>query len=171
MGDQVVVVDVREAGPDDAPAIAAVLNAVIASGAAVAFNRPVTVESERRYLAEFSSRGVFHVALDSDAASIIGFQSVEPFAASPGAFDHVGSIGTYVDIEHRRRGVAAALFEATLAVARIRGFEKIMAFVREDNAAGQAVYARHGFRVIGTAARHAKIDGRYIDEVILERLL
>ena len=171
MGDLVAAVEVRVAGPHDAPGIAAVLNTVIASGAPVAFDRPVTVESERRYLAEFSPRGVFHVALDSDATSIIGVQAVEPFGASPGAFDHVGSIGTYVDVAHRRRGVAAALFEATFAAARVRGFEKIMAFVREDNAAGQAAYAKHGFCVVGTAARHAKIDGRYFDEVILERLL
>jgi hypothetical protein len=30
---------------------------------------------------------------------------------------------------------------------------------------------RHGFLVIGTAHRHAKIDGRYVDEVLIEKWL
>jgi RimJ/RimL family protein N-acetyltransferase len=43
--------------------------------------------------------------------------------------------------------------------------------VRADNAAALAVYIAQGFGVIGTAARHAKIDGRYIDEIPIEKLL
>ena len=29
----------------------------------------------------------------------------------------------------------------------------------------------HGFRIVGTAERHAKIDGKYIDEVVIEKVL
>jgi RimJ/RimL family protein N-acetyltransferase len=43
--------------------------------------------------------------------------------------------------------------------------------VRADNAAALATYRAHGFEVIGTARRHAKIDGRYIDEILIEKAL
>jgi len=43
--------------------------------------------------------------------------------------------------------------------------------VRADNQAALAAYLRRGFRIVGTAGRHAKIDGRYIDEIIIERQL
>ena len=37
--------------------------------------------------------------------------------------------------------------------------------------AGLAAYLGQAFRVVGTAERHAKIGGRYIDEVLIERCL
>jgi L-amino acid N-acyltransferase YncA len=43
--------------------------------------------------------------------------------------------------------------------------------VRADNPRAVAFYRSQGFRVIGTAERHARIDGRYVDEVLLKRLL
>jgi RimJ/RimL family protein N-acetyltransferase len=32
-------------------------------------------------------------------------------------------------------------------------------------------YLRQGFRIVGTAQRHAKIRGEYVDEIIIERML
>ncbi len=32
-------------------------------------------------------------------------------------------------------------------------------------------YLHHGFRIVGTAERHAKIDGKYIDEILVEKRL
>jgi predicted GNAT family acetyltransferase len=39
------------------------------------------------------------------------------------AFDHVGVIGTYVDLELRRRGGASRLFGATCDAAQRKGYE------------------------------------------------
>jgi len=47
----------------------------------------------------------------------------------------------------------------------------IFTFVRADNAAALATYRAHGFEIVGTARRHAKIDGRYIDEILIEKPL
>ena len=88
-----------------------------------------------------------------------------------GAFDHVATIGTYVDLGQRRLGIATALFEASLGAARQKGYEKIFTFVRADNPAALATYRANGFEVVGTARRHAKIDGRYIDEILIEKSL
>lgn len=52
-----------------------------------------------------------------------------------------------------------------------KGYEKIFTFIRADNPAALASYAKQGFRVVGTAQRQAKINGRYVDEIIVEKLL
>ena len=113
-----------------------------------------------------SSRGIFHLAVDDDR--VVGFQNVEPFASYTHAFDHVGIIGTYVDLELRRRGIASRLFAATFEAAQRKGYEKLFAFVRSDNPVALQTYLRHGFETIGTARRQARINGRYVDEVLIE---
>jgi hypothetical protein len=40
-----------------------------------------------------------------------------------------------------------------------------------DNPAALGAYQKHGFRIIGKADRHAKLHGRYVDVMIVERLL
>jgi len=32
-------------------------------------------------------------------------------------------------------------------------------------------YQKHGFRIVGKAERHANLHGRYVDVIIVERLL
>jgi L-amino acid N-acyltransferase YncA len=162
---------IRAAEPDDATAIAEILNAVIAEGIYTVLDTPFSVEDERRFIESFPVRGVFLVAVRQPDQQIVGFQNLEPFAAYTHAFDHVGVMGTYIAAAHRRQGVAAALFQSSFEAARRRGFEKIFAFVRGDNPAALAAYCKHGFRVIGTARRHAKIRGAYVDEILIEKFL
>lgn len=101
----------------------------------------------------------------------MGLQDVEPFATYTPAFDHVGVIGTFVDLSNRRRGIGRSLFQATFEAARHKGYEKLFAYVRADNAAALAAYLEQGFYEIGTARKHAKIKGMYVDEVMIERFL
>jgi L-amino acid N-acyltransferase YncA len=161
--------EVRDATPADAEAIVAILNPIIEARVFTAFDTPFSVEAERAYLERFPARGVWKVA--AGGGRVLGFQVLEPFATYTRAFDHVGTLGTYVDLTRRRQGVARRLFAATLAAARAKGYEKIFTFVREDNAAALATYLAHGFQAIGTARRQAKIDGRYVDEILIEKWL
>jgi len=43
--------------------------------------------------------------------------------------------------------------------------------VRADNQPALHAYLRQDFQIIGTARRHAKVDGAYVDEVLIERFL
>ena len=160
---------IRSATPDDAAGIAGILNPIISAGIYTALDTPVSVEEERAFIERFPERGVFHVALAD--GHIVGFQNVEPFATYTHAFDHVAVIGTYVDLEMRRRGIATRLFLEMFTRAPARGYEKLFAFVRADNPGALQMYTRHGFEIIGTARRHAKVAGHYIDEVMIEAWL
>ena len=162
---------VRPAQPEDAAAIVAIFNPIIESGKYTAFDTPFTVEAEREYIANFPARGVFHVAVRQDDQKIVGFQSMEPFATYTRAFDHVGVVGTYVDLAERRQGIAGQLFAATFEAARQKGYEKLFTFIRADNPAALATYQQQGFQIIGTAHRQAKINRSYVDEIMVERFL
>jgi L-amino acid N-acyltransferase YncA len=162
---------IREARPDDAEGIVSVLNPIIEAGVYTAFDTSLTAEAEREYILNFPQRGVFHVAARCQDQKVIGFQSMEPFATYTHAFDHVGVIGTYVSLSYRRKGVGRCLFEATFEVARRKGYEKIFTFVRADNLAALATYLKHDFYIVGTAQNQAKFNGKYVDEIIIERFL
>lgn len=171
---------IREVQVDDAEAIVSILNPIIQAGIYTAFDTPFTVEAEREYILNFPQRGVFHVAIcDGREANrlrhrdrqVVGFQSMEPFATYTHAFDHVGVLGTYVDLSYRRQGIARRLFTAMFEAARLKGYEKLFTFIRADNPAALTTYLNQGFQIVGTAKTHAKIDRTYVDEIIVERFL
>ena len=164
------MIEIRDARIEDAEGIAAILNPIIAARCYTALDTPVTVEQEREFIRNFPPRGIFVVAVNTTSNRIVGFQDVSPFADFTRAFDHVGVIGTYVDLELRRQGIATRLFAATFDAARRKGYEKLFTYVRADNETGLQTYLRQGFRIVGTAARHAKIDGRYVDEIVIEKV-
>jgi L-amino acid N-acyltransferase YncA len=162
---------IRDAHPDDAEALVRILNPIIEARVYTAFDTPFSVEAERDYLLKFPARGIWKVAIRLSDGRLVGFQIMEPFATYTTAFDHVGTLGTYVDLDIRRRGVATRLFEATFETAPQKGYEKIFTFVRADNPVALQAYLRQGFVTIGTARNHARIDGRYIDEILVEKSL
>jgi len=166
-----MTVIIRDARPEDAESVVRILSPIIESGLYTVLDRPFTVEEERRYIETFPSRGVFHVAVSPADGQVVGFQSIEPFAAYTHAFDHVGVPGTYVDPAQQRRGIARSLFAATFEAARRKSYEKLFTYIRHDNPAALAAYCSQGFRVVGTAQRHAKVQGRYVDEIMVEKLL
>lgn len=161
---------IRDVRPDDAEAIVNILNPIIQAREFTAFDTPFTVEFERGYILNFPERGVFQVAVRQPDLKVVGFQSMEPFASYTHAFDHVGVLGTYVAAAFRWQGVAKRLFVATFEAAVQKGYEKIFTFVRADNQGALQAYLGQGFRIVGTAERQARIDGRYIDEIIIEKL-
>ena len=164
-------ITVRRVRPDDAAGVAGVLNPIIEACSYTALDTPFSVEAEREFIHQFPARGIFNVAVSGPDGPIVGFQNVEPFADYTHAFDHVGVIGTYVDLSRRRQGIASQLFRATIAAAPAKGYGKFFAFVRADNLPALFTYLRHGFRAIGNARDHAQIDGRFVDEILIERLL
>jgi L-amino acid N-acyltransferase YncA len=162
---------VRDAEPADAEVLVGILNPIIAARIYTAFDTPFTVDAERAYILHLPPRGIWKVAVRDRDQRVVGFQIMEPYATYTGAFDHVGTLGTYVDLEVRRQGVATRLFAATFEAATQKGYEKAFTFVRADNPAALQVYLDHGFVVVGNAKRQAKIDGRYIDEILIEKWL
>ena len=76
-----------------------------------------------------------------------------------------------MDLSLRRQGIGKQLSQVGFAEAREMGYEKVFTYVRADNHGALNFYRGLGFRVVGTAKRHGKFSGRYVDSVFLERFL
>ena len=164
-------VGIRRAGPDDAAGVVAVLNGVIAGGSPTLLDTPFSVEEERAYIEGLPARSFLHVA-EAPGDGVVGFQAVIPWNTFVTTeFDHVATMGTYVDAAHRRRGVGAALARTSFAAALALGYEKIFTDLRADNLDSLAYHLALGFSVVGAARRHARVHGRDIDVLFIERFL
>jgi L-amino acid N-acyltransferase YncA len=162
---------IRDATPDDAAGIVSIFNPIIEARTFTLFDKPFTVEAERSYIAGLAECEIFHVAVRVADNVVVGFQHMAPFATYTHAFDHVGVVGTYVDLGNRRQGIARCLFKVTFEAARRKRYEKIFTYIRADNPAALATYQKQGFHIVGRAERHAKVRGRYVDVIVIERLL
>ena len=163
------MLSVRPATPDDAAAIAAVLQVVVSERVHSAIDRAWTVEEERAYLKLLSSREVVHVVIDG-AAGIVGIQVLDRWSTL-GSMAHVGQVGTFILPDYRRRGVGRSLWAATTAFARAAGYRKLVIQVRGRNEAAQAFYRGLGFRECGRLVRQVEIDGIEDDELLMELFL
>ena len=104
-------------------------------------------------------------------AKVLGLQSVEPISTWANAFKHVGEISTFVLLASHRKGIGRGLSHATFQAAKEQGFIKLSATIRADNPRAVSFYLSQGFKVIGTAQKHAFVGGKYIDEILMEKFI
>ncbi len=131
------MIDVRRASPEDAPAMAAILNALIRIGGTTAYEEELPAD---HLAAKTREPGFAHVALDATGA-VIGFQYIAPSDDDP----KLAIIASFVAPDAAQGGIGSALFPWTRAEAARRGYREIDATIRADNAGGLAYYARQGF--------------------------
>lgn len=131
---------IRPALPSDAAAMSDLQNRIIRIGGTTAHE----VDHDAVYVAAHYISGpeVICCHLAEDVSGLIGFQSMGHNAALPEGW---GDIGSYVNPDRQRTGAGAALFAATLAVARAKGIAVINATIRGDNVPGLGYYSRRGF--------------------------
>ena len=153
---------IREVTRDDAPGLAALLNAVIARGGTTALEEPFTPDHlAETYLVGPAVHCCF-VAVDRASGRLEGFQTLGRY---PGLPDDVGDIGTFARIDGKQRGVGSALFAATRERARRLGLSAINATIRADNAGGLAFYGKMGFADQAVTRAAPLRDGRLVDRV------
>lgn len=167
---------IRAATPADAPAVAAIYNEGIAGRGATFETAP---RSEGDILAWFTAptarlpdgRPIHHPFLiaenrDEQLLGWIRASAYRPRSCYAG----IGDFSVYVAAESRGQRVGDALMAAFLPACQQAGLWKVLSRIFPENTASLALCARHGFRVVGTYERHARLDGVWRDVVIVERL-
>lgn len=155
----------------DAARTAELLNSIIATGTETSMSESLRLTEQEKYIVSFPTRGVFLVAEEVASGLVIGMQSIEPCGNASEPNGHVAEISTFVDAASRRSGVGSALMEALCINATKNGFRKLLATIRADNTAALHFYTRSGFRQIGILRAHLRFRGKYLDQVLAERLL
>jgi len=148
-------IKIRPVTLDDAEGVLEVLNSVVRERKYSSFNRILTVEEERQFIASLGERSGFFVAeLDG---RIVGFQSIEPFATyNTSAMDHVSIMGTFVHADFRGQGIGRQLAEASFKFAQEKDYEKAVIYVRSQQQGRPGILSKAGLR----AQRHVGEAGQ-----------
>lgn len=138
---------IRDATPEDWPAIWPFFRAIVAAGETYAYDAQMS-EEHARALWMLAPPGRTVVAVD-DGGTVLGTAKMNPNQMGPGA--HVASASFMVDPARVGRGVGRALAEHALDWAQQEGY-RAMQFnaVVETNTRAVALWRSLGFEVIGT---------------------
>ncbi len=109
-------------------------------------------------------------AANSAVATIIAWGSLNQFNARE-AYRHVVDFSIYVDRAYRGRGVGKIVLARLIELAREHGFHKMVLSAFPSNSGGMALYERMGFRTVGVYKEQGMLDGRWVDTIIMEKLL
>ena len=162
---------IRPVREEDAESIVELLNPIIEAGIYSIMDRPVTADDQIEFIWSLPARSVYHLAVANDNGEVLGVQDVLPSAPGIDAFKQVGEISTFVSLKSQRIGIGRALTRETFQEAKRLDYQKLRATIRADNPSAIVFYQEQGFQIIGTAAKHAYVNGQYIDEILAERFL
>jgi L-amino acid N-acyltransferase YncA len=159
---------IRMAEAADAAAIADIYNVGIAERAA-------TFETEPRSVAQIAERLLtlerfpLIVAVDSSDV-VIGWAGLSEYSPRT-CYSGIAEFSIYLRPDARGRGTGTILLNALVESARERGFWKLVSRVFPTNTASRALCRTCGFREVGIYEKHGRLDGVWLDAVIVERLL
>ncbi|HKO02789.1 MAG TPA: arsinothricin resistance N-acetyltransferase ArsN1 family A [Thermoanaerobaculia bacterium] len=159
---------IRAAAPADAAAICEIFIEGIV-------DRVATLETELRTPAEreewLRARSPRHPVLVAELnGEVVAWASLNPFNARR-AYDHVADFSIYVARRMRGHRLGERMIAHLLDEARGLGYHKLVLAAFPFNEAGMRLYRRCGFREVGVYREQGMLDGRWVDVVIMERLL
>ena len=162
------LVGARHGQRDDAPALAVIYNQGIVDRLATLETEERTAEERRTWL---EARGPRHpVIVAESGGQVVGFGSLNVFNPRK-AYDYVADFSLYVERSSRGRGVGGRLLQALIDRARYLGYHKMVLSAFPFNPAGLALYRNAGFRIVGIYKEQGLLDGRWVDTIIMEKLL
>lgn len=166
---------VRAANERDAAAIAAIYNEGIRERVATFETAERSADDVRAWFAGVPGAPAYPMLVATEdavsgEASLFGWVRASSYRPRD-AYRSIAEFSVYVAASARRRGVGDALMASFTVACGSAGFAKLVSRIFPENAASRALCARHGFREVGVYEKHGKLDGRWRDVVIVERLL
>lgn len=158
---------IRAAQPADAEAVCAIYNEGI-EGRQATFETRLRTPDE--IVAWLDDALPFLVAVDDANGEVLGFARLTRYSDRC-VYSGVGDHGVYVASSARGRGVGRLLLDALCDAAAQEGYYKITSRIFEQNAASRAAHRAAGFTEVGIQRHHGKLDGTWLDCVLVERLL
>jgi len=159
----------RLASAADAEAICRIYNQGIENRIATLETELRTPDERRQWLA---SRGARHpvIVAEAESETVTGWASLNVFNARE-AYRFVADISVYVERGWRGKGVGRVMLEKLVELGRTHGYHKLVLSAFPGNAAGMALYTKSGFRTVGIYHEQGQLDGKWVDTIIMEKVL
>ncbi len=154
--------------PRDAEATRAIYNVEVLETTVTFDIRPRSLAEQQRWIGEHSGGNPAVVPVDDDGG--LGFASRSPFkpraAYAPTVEDSV-----YVHRDARGRGVGEVLLREILRLGTDHGFHSAVARIVGGHEASIALHRKCGFEEIGCEREVGRKFGRWLDVVLMQRML
>lgn len=161
-------IHIRTATFDDAAAIAEIYNQGIEDRVATFETESRSAEDQEAWLRAIVGRYPAVVAQIND--EIVGWAGAGPYRDRE-CYRGIGEFSMYVRRDWRHRGVGDLLLAGLIREAERLGLWKLLSRIFPFNEASRALCRKHGFREVGMYEKHARLDDRWLDVVIVERLI
>jgi L-amino acid N-acyltransferase YncA len=155
----------RQAEPGDAGTIARIYNEGIEDRVATFDTELRTADDILGWLEED-----YPLVVAEADGEVRAWAVVHPYSARA-VYSGVGDYSVYVSRESRGRGLGRVTLAALVQECEARGYWKLLSRIFPRNEASLALARSLGFREVGVYRRHGKLDGQWLDCVIVERLL
>ena len=160
--------DVRPVTPADAEGVRAIYNAEV-TGSTVTFDLvPRSLEDQLAWQARHSGAHPAIVAVRD--GEVLGFASLSPYRDRP-AYSTTVEDSVYVHRDHQGQGVGKAILTELVETGTRHGFHACMARIVGGHESSIALHTSCGFEVVGTEREVGRKFGRWLDVVLMERLL
>jgi L-amino acid N-acyltransferase YncA len=161
-------IHIRIACIDDAAAIAEIYNQGIEDRVATYETKRRCAEDQEAWLQSITGRYPAVVAQIEN--KIVGWAGAGPYRHRE-CYRGIGEFSMYVHRDWRRQGVGDLLLAGLIDEAERLRLWKLLSRIFLFNEASRALCSKHGFREVGVYEKHARLDGRWLDVVIVERLI
>lgn len=151
---------VRDLRPEDWPAVRAIYEDGIRSGATFEIRAP-------SWEAWDAAHPDLRLVAERDGA-VVGWAALSPYSPRY-CYRGVGDVSVYIGESARGAGVGRLLLEALVDRSEQAGYWTLNAGVFPENEVSLRLHQACGFRVIGVRERLAEKDGVWRDAVWLER--
>ena len=160
---------IRLAEPRDAEAIRAIYNLEVTE-TTVTFDLVArTLDQQLDWLVEHSGGHPAVVAVDP-AGAVMGFGSLSSYKERPAYFPTVED-SVYVHREHRGAGVGRLVLAELLALAQTYGYHSVVARIVGGHDASISLHSAHGFELVGIEREVGRKLGRWLDVVLMQKML
>jgi L-amino acid N-acyltransferase YncA len=159
---------IRHAKRSDAAELAAIYNEAILERGAT-FETEVRSEEERsRWLEKHGER---HPVLVAEREGKLAAWAAISSYRDRACYSGIGEFSIYVSKSFRGRGIGKILLNALIRESAKLGYWKLLSRIFVSNTISRELCKSCGFREVGIYEKHGKIDGKWVDTVIVERLI
>ncbi len=159
---------IRPAELTDAEAIRSIFNNEVTTSTHVFELVPHTLEEQQRWIQERSGAHAAVVAIGDGV--VIGFGALSPYRPRP-AYSTTVEDSVYVHPDRQGMGAGKALLSELVELATAHGFHSMIGRIADHNGASIALHRSLGFEEVGTEREVGRKFRRWIDVLVMQRLL